>query len=93
MLFFLFFGFIANAQKSSPIVTDRPDQSDGAYVLPKTLIQIENGLLFDNEGFLINFMLRYGWSSNSEVRVALDYGKINRQFSLPPVQLSIKQKQ
>ncbi len=83
---------MAIAQKSSPIVTDRPDQSDGAYVLPKKLLQLENGLLFNEVGVINNFMLRYGWSRNSEIRVALDYGKITGQFSLLPVQLSIKQK-
>ena len=77
IILFLLFGFLANAQRSSLIVTDRPDQSDGAYVLPKNLFQFENGLLFNNEGVINNLMVRYGFSNSSEVRIALDYGKIN----------------
>ena len=92
IILFLFFRLISSAQKESPIVTDRPDQSDGGYVLPKSLVQLENGILFNYEGVINNFMMRYGWSRNSEIRMALDFGKINSQFSLLPVQFSIKQK-
>ena len=48
ILTMLFTGFMTYAQNPSEIVTDRPDQTDGAYVLPKNYLQIENGVLFNN---------------------------------------------
>jgi hypothetical protein len=88
----LLVAFTVHAQKSSPIVTDRPDQSDGAYVLPKRLLQLENGILFNREGVLNNFMVRYGWSENSEIRFAMDFGKFNSDFTILPSQFSVKHK-
>lgn len=51
-------GISAFAQ-SEAINTDRPDQSDGTYTVPRNVFQIENGLLFANGVALNNFMLRY----------------------------------
>lgn len=85
-------GFKLYAQEPSEMVTDRPDQTDGAFVLPKNYFQIENGVLFNNTGVLNNFMARYGYSKSGELRCAIDLGSINSHFSILPVQLSAKQK-
>lgn len=92
ILTMLLTGFNVYAQKPPEMVTDRPDQTDGAYVLPKRYLQVENGVLFNNKGVLNNFMARYGYSKSGEVRCALDLGSINSEFSILPVQLSVKQK-
>ncbi len=40
-------GISAFAQTEA-INTDRPDQSDGTYTVPRNVFQIENGLFFAN---------------------------------------------
>lgn len=92
ILTMLFTGFTMYAQNPSEIVTDRPDQTDGAYVLLKNYLQVENGILFNKTGVLNNFMVRYGYSGSGEIRCAVDLGKVNSNFSIFPVQLSAKQR-
>jgi len=92
ILIMLFTGFTMYAQNPSEIVTDRPDQTDGAYVLLKNYLQVENGILFNKSGVLNNFMVRYGYSESGEFRCAMDLGRIKSKFSIFPVQLSAKQR-
>lgn len=92
-LIFLVFGihFSVFAQQESYINADRPDQSEGIYVLPKSLFQVEDGFLFSNETLSNNFMLRYGVLKKMEVRVEADFqlGRVNR-FECDEVVLSTK---
>jgi hypothetical protein len=81
-----------SAQNIEPINTDRPDQSDGAYVLPKHLCQVEDGLLLAKETVLNNFMLRYGLTGSTEVRLLLNAGKSAGETGLLPVGLGVKQR-
>lgn len=92
ILTMLLSGFTMYAQNPSEIVTDRPDQTDGAYVLLKNYLQVENGILFNKSGVLNNFMVRYGYSESGEFRCAVDVGRINSNFSIFPVQFSAKQR-
>ncbi|MBK8112584.1 MAG: hypothetical protein IPK46_20895 [Saprospiraceae bacterium] len=92
ILMVLLTGVTVYAQNPSEIVTDRPDQTDGAYVLLKNYLQVENGILFNKSGVLNNFMVRYGYSGSGEIRCAVDLGRINSNFSIFPVQLSAKQR-
>jgi hypothetical protein len=79
------------AQNSEPINTDRPDQSDGTYVLPKNNFQIEEGILFAKNNFQNNLMLRYGVTKSTEVRCLMDYAKIEASNGIMPLGLSFKQ--
>ena len=92
ILMVLLTGVTVYAQNPSEIVTDRPDQTDGAYVLLKNYLQVENGILFNKSGVLNNFMVRYGYSGSGEIRCAVDLGRINSDFTIMPVQLSAKQR-
>ncbi|MDR2206492.1 MAG: transporter [Flavobacteriaceae bacterium] len=90
ILFLLFVsGFVFS---QTPINTDRPDQSDGVYVLPKNKMQIENGFTFAEKTALNNFMFRYGLSGSTEIRALLDFGMQNSEKGLLPATFSIKQR-
>jgi hypothetical protein len=76
----------------TPINTDRPDQSDGVYVLPRGVMQVENGLTFARNTVLNNFMFRYGLTGSTEIRALFDVGMENNERGLLPVSLSVKQR-
>ena len=82
----------AVAQNSKPINTDRPDQSDGAYVLEKNYLQIENGITISNNTFTNNLMLRYGITKSTEVRLLSDFGKFDGINGFTPIGISVKQR-
>jgi hypothetical protein len=87
----LFTSTICFAQQN-PINTDRPDQSDGTYILTKNKFQIENGLLFAKQTVVNNFMLRYGISNSTEIRFLADAGSVEKTAGLQPLTLSVKQR-
>ena len=74
------------------ISTDRPDQSDGVYTLPKRSFQLESGITIAKNTALSNTMLRYGLLQGTEFRVAIDAGTTTGIKGLLPLNLSIKQK-
>lgn len=90
-LMILFCGKII-AQNTQPINTDRPDQSDGTYVLPKNNLQIENGITIANKTFANNLMLRYGITKSTEIRLLADVGKFEDVTGLAPITISAKQR-
>jgi hypothetical protein len=58
LYFILFLIFIdANAQNNEPINSDRPDQSEGTYILTKNSFQIENGLLLQDKEMLEDYLV------------------------------------
>jgi hypothetical protein len=83
-------GFTIMAQETS-INTDRPDQSDGVYCLPKNSIQIENGLQVAQHSYNNDFMLRYGVTHTTELRLIADAGKEWDAHGLKPISISVKQ--
>ena len=94
VFFFWGFAYSAAGQKGYPINTDRPDQSDGTYTLPKNYYQLETGVLYGRESddyFYHNIMLRYGLSSKTELQLLLDYGTRNTETGIMPAGLSVKQ--
>ena len=95
-IIFLFFSILSFqillAQNIDPINTDRPDQSDGTYILPRNLFQVEEGIYFANDNIQNNFMLRYGLTKSTEARLLLDAGSIGGASGLLPIGLSIKQR-
>ena len=94
-LLFIFSLFIsansAIAQVES-INTDRPDQSDGVYTIPKNTFQLENGITIAKQTVINNLMLRYGLTPSTEIRLLLDVGKEFENKGLLPVSLSFKQR-
>lgn len=69
--FFLFLSLLLCANFSfaqAYINTDRPDQSEGTYVLPKGYLQLENGFLYEQNQQNYGLMLRYGLFSSTEIR-------------------------
>ena len=74
------------------INTDRPDQTDGTSTIKVNKFQIENGVAFSKETVLNNFMLRFGLTKSTELRLALDAGKDNGISGLMPVAFSLKQR-
>lgn len=93
----IFFSFLflirANgfAQEES-INTDRPDQSDGVFTIPKNSFQFENGATFAKGTFMNNFMLRYGVTPSTEIRLLMDAGKEDGGFGMKPLSVSMKQR-
>lgn len=84
----------AFCQQSSPINTDRPDQSNGVYTLPKHDFQLETGLTYGNTSgdyFLHNTMIRYGLMTKTELRLEVDYGLQQHTGGILPASLSVKQ--
>lgn len=90
---FLSFAYRATSQATEPVNSDRPDQSDGTYTLPKKFYQLETGFTYGKENgsyIFHNTMLRYGLTSKTEFRFLLDYGKSNGETGIMPVGVSIK---
>lgn len=74
------------------INTDRPDQSDGVYTVPKNHFQLEYGIIVANQTFLNDVMLRYGLTKSTEFRLQLDAGKEVNGKGMKPVSISAKQR-
>lgn len=71
--------FTLSAQDKSEMVTDRPDQTESANVMPVKSFQLETGFLFERYDKNINnttynsSLLRYGLIENLEVRLGFEY--------------------
>lgn len=81
-------------QQIDPISTDRPDQSNGVYTLPKGNLQLETGGLYgqaETHYFLQNTLLRYGLVSGTELRLGMDYGHQDGKSGVLPVLTEVKQ--
>ncbi|MFM7770254.1 MAG: transporter [Bacteroidota bacterium] len=94
LILFLLVSFLANKTFSQieNINTDRPDQSDGVYVLSKGRVQLENGLTLQQETVMNNFMLRWGITNSTEVRLLIDGGKLDGLNGIAPLSFSFKQR-
>lgn len=91
--FFSFLFFInAYSQNSEPINSDRPDQSEGTYILTKNSFQIENGILFQDKEAICNLMIRFGLSKKTELRLVSDFGISNYNDNLNTIGISFKRK-
>jgi len=66
------------AQELIPIQTDRPDQTECPFIVPKKYFQIENGISFEHSDDLANTFLhpssliKYGLSDILELRLILE---------------------
>jgi hypothetical protein len=57
---------------TAQISTDRPDQTEASVVLPKNILQIESGFVFQDEE-VFNNLFRYGISEKVEFRLNTNY--------------------
>lgn len=90
---------LLHAQPAS-IDTDRPDQTESPFLVPKKLFQIESGFLFEKNNNIKNFLqpttlIRYGLFENFELRLNADFQSIkeenNSQISgWSPVEIGLK---
>jgi hypothetical protein len=93
---FLFFAVALYAQQQVPdLVTDRPNQTESAAIVPKHFLQIETGFILENDeneisrnkSFNYNTtLLRYGLWDNFELRLSAAFlgeniSKKNSDFS------------
>ncbi|MBK9959460.1 MAG: transporter [Chitinophagaceae bacterium] len=76
----------------NPINTDRPDQGDGVFTIPKNSWQLENGLIFAKQTIPNNLLLRYGITQSTELRLVTDAGKEMQSTGLKPIVFSVKQR-
>lgn len=75
----MFFAIALHAQQQAPdLVTDRPDQTESAAIVPRRFLQIETGFIIENDeneisrntSFAYNStLLRYGLWDNFELRL------------------------
>lgn len=73
------------------IETDRPDQSDGVSTVPRYMFQVEDGATFERATAINNFMLRFGLTKTTEIRLLADAGRSDYTNGLQPITLSVKQ--
>lgn len=82
----IFYVFIFNmsiakgfSQDLPPIQTDRPDQTECPFIVPKHYLQVENGLPFEitnacsTQNFLPTILVRYGINDHFEIRLVTEY--------------------
>lgn len=92
---------LSNAQEMDPIQTDRPDQTETPYLVPKNKFQIETGLSFQRENLNTNktytfpsTLWKYGINKNMELRVITEItneiDSANKTFGLNSVYLGTK---
>ncbi len=89
IFFFINFGY---SQDEITIDADRPDQSDGVYVLPKNRFQLEDGFVYEKEFLSNELMLRYGLTNSTEIRFIAEIGSDFKKTELNPFEISAKQR-
>lgn len=78
-------------QELEPVNADRPDQSEGTYILPKKVFQVESGVIFSKGEITDDFMLRYGLFKGTELRIETDFGSNIWKKKFHDFTLSVKQ--
>lgn len=86
----LLLGHSALAQESH-IHSERPGEGYGVHTLDARQFQLENGLYFGKKTVLNEFMLRYGVTNSTEIRLLAAGGKIDTHTGLRPITFSLKQ--
>jgi len=85
-----------------PIQTDRPDQTESPYIVPKNYIQVENGLLFEKQNKNVSTfehpstLWKFGLNDRLEFRLITQFISIKENDSvitgLSPVTFGFKTK-
>jgi hypothetical protein len=90
------FLFIGKCLGQGLLQTDRPDQTEGVFIVGKKIFQIETGVLAaQNRGGKSNYLLpttllKYGLSDHFELQTIVDLVPENGSFGLSPVSLGFK---
>lgn len=94
-LFIILFVFFMKNNVYAQMQTDRPDQTEGVFLIPKNTFQVETGFqinAFPNENTydLPNTLLKYGISERIEAQSILNFGVAEGNFQLAPITLGLK---
>jgi len=90
IIFFTTTIYSSAQEKNKELVTDRPDQTESAAIVPLHFLQIESGFLLETnkenglskKSFAYNStLLRYGLLTNLELRLGLEYLGNKTEFS------------
>ncbi len=90
-----------NGQSISPVQTDRPDQTETPFTVPKNHFQIENGFLFEQTDNNTQFytepstLIKYGLNDHFELGVITEIATIKSNENitgLSPVTFRFKEK-
>lgn len=80
-----------------PIQTDRPDQTEGVFIVPKHYLQIESGLNFEknndntNSFLLPTNLIKYGLLNKFEIQMAIDELFLDEQtYGILPISVGFK---
>jgi hypothetical protein len=90
---FLFFG---KCLGQGLLQTDRPDHTEGVFIVKKNTIQLESGyfheVLKNKAPFRVmpTSLIKYGVSENFEIQSQIDVGSSNGNVGLSPVSLGFK---
>lgn len=95
------FGYGVWAQETAPIATDRPDQTETPFLVPKGMFQMENGFSYEkdangNSWVIPSSLLKYAVSDNFELRLIMEYASEEsdgtKSSGLNPVRVGMKVK-
>ena len=92
--------FVSTLHAQNAIITDRPDQTESAALVPTGYLQGEHGFAFNfldinNEYSIASTLLRYGISEYFEVRLEADpvlNKSAESEFGINPVSVGLKSK-
>jgi hypothetical protein len=81
----------ARGVTGQPIITDRPDQTESAFIVPAGRLQTEVGVIFERHSFdgkesvhtvaIPLVLLRYAIHPNAELRAELEYLRVRHKSS------------
>lgn len=78
------------------IQTDRPDQTEGVFIVKKNTLQLESGYyheILKNKSplrIMPTSLIKYGVTENFEIQSQVDIGSLNGKFGLIPVSIGFK---
>ena len=95
-LFFCFFLFCAKSFSQGVIQTDRPDHTEGVFIVDKNTLQIESGFLKEFQKndlphrLISASLIKYGISKNFEIQSVVDVVSENGNLGILPLSLGFK---
>jgi Putative MetA-pathway of phenol degradation len=89
--------FFTSYIKAQTIQTDRPDQTETPYLVPKNYLQVENGFSIENnksEGQVITIpssLWRFGLYDKIELRLITEFNKTSQfDYGMNPITIGVK---
>lgn len=103
-LFFFLLTFLCintvHAQETEPIQTDRPDQTECPFIVPKRYLQVETGFGYEklnkqsSSVMMPSILFKYGITEKTELRLITEIERlkdqVNRNTGLNPVTIGFK---